>query len=117
MYHSGCIKNMDFLKMTYKTIIIGLVFTTLLLSGCLNQNDKGELIKIGRVTNIRYDFMYNTNYVYFDDGTVVLTYNDDNLTSIRFNVTGRFVFQKIYYEHKDVLYLYHDFKHVEYINY
>ena len=93
-----------------------------LFSGCTDPDrETGELIKEGRVTKIDYDVIFGAcftdwrNEIYFDDGTVLWTDSDDDLSCIKYNMSGVFHFEKNYFKYEQAWYKFNDFQYVEYL--
>ena len=82
---------------------------------------KGILIKEGRVVHIEYDVIFGGCFtdwrheIYFDDGSILWTDSDDNLTCIQYNLTGIYKFEKNYFYYEECFYKFHDFIEVEYL--
>ena len=100
-------------------VILGLTFTVLLLAGCIHTNETGILVKEGKVTKVRYDVIFGGTFtdwrdeMYFDDGTMLMIQNSD-LSNIRLNTTGRFVFEKNYFDYDGHRYKFHKLLSVTY---
>jgi len=97
-----------------------LVVSILCLSGCTTPNrETGVRVKDGIVTEIVYDDIFGGTFtdwrdiIYFDDGDVFFSQGRD-LSSIELNRTGRFYFDKNYFEYDDCWYKFDNFVRVEY---
>ena len=103
-------------------VIIGLTITVLILTGCITpKRETGTLIKEGKVTAIQHDVIFGGTFtdwrddIYFDDGTVLSSQGKD-LSLIVINQTGRFYFEKNYFEYDDAWYKFDNFIRVEYFD-
>jgi len=111
----------EFFVLIMGLLIVCIIFTVM-LSGCIgNERETGELVKEGRVVDIRYDVVFGAcftdwrNEICFDDGTILWTDSDDNLSCIKYNLTGIFYFEKNYFKYEQAWYRFHDFLYVEYL--
>jgi len=107
--------------MKKEIIVIGLFITVLFLTGCnSNEHETGTRTIEGTVVRIEYDNAFGGTFtdwrdiIYFDDGTIVWS-QDRDLSTIELNRTGRFYFDKNYFEYDDYWYKFDNFKRVEYI--
>jgi len=88
-----------------KIILIGLIFSVLLLSGCINQDKVFD--KEGIVYKIEYDMVVGGTYtdwmhfVYFNDGSVFACRRTDKINLIELNRTGVYTLQERFYDKGD----------------
>ena len=102
-------------------VIIGLTITVLFLCGCTDSvnRETGTWIKIGKVTKIDYNRAFGGTFtdwrddIFFEDGTILFS-QDKDLSSIRLNETGRFVFEKNYFTYDSHRYRFDNFVSVSY---
>jgi len=98
-----------------KILLVGLIITILFLSGCVGQNNK--MIKEGKVIKVDYDNSFGGTFtdwydaLYFDDGSIVwVQEREQDLSSIRINITGKFYFEKNYFTYNNVKYKLHKYE-------
>ena len=102
-------------------VIMGLIITILLLTGCTNNRETGIRMIEGKVVKIDYDDIFGGTFtdwrdiIYFDDGTIVWSQERD-LSTIELNRTGRFYFDKNYFEYDDSWYKFDNFVRVKYLD-
>jgi len=106
--------------MNKELLIIGLLISTLLLVGCTTPNrETGIRIKEGKVVKIEYNVPFGGTFsdwrddILFDDGTWLFSQERD-LSSIELNRTGRFYFDKNYFEYDGRDYKFDNFIRVVY---
>jgi len=104
-------------------VIIGLIISILLLSGCIEipYRDNGIFEKMGAVKKIKYNVIFGGTFtdwrdeLYFEDGDCLWIQGGD-LSQIELNKTGVYRFRKNYFDYEGYRYKFHKLLGVEYLN-
>jgi len=100
-------------------LVVLSVIVVVVFSGGLPKRETGERIKEGIVVRIDYDVIFGGSFtdwrddIFFKDGTILSSQGRD-LSSIRLNESGKFYFDKNYFEYNECWYEFDNFRYVIY---
>jgi len=87
-----------------KIILIVLIFSILLLSGCMSDRYVNSYYKDGIVTEVEYDIIFGGTFtdwrdeLHFEDGTT-LWIQDSDLSKVRLNESGIYHFKTNFFDY------------------